>query len=149
MLQDDEISVKGRVNSVFVLVFFFFGQTGFCVCFTVSSQRPPRPQHAPFCLRACNLRSFLKVCQCAACPGQPRPSDSAGNKKKKRGGCGVVSLTHVLPTVAETQRPHKKKHFTDCEDPRRTSPLSPLLMTAAHANITHTHAPLFSLFCPK
>lgn len=90
MLQDDEISVKGRVNSVFVLVFFFLGQTGFCVCFTVSSQRPPRPQHAPFCLRACNLRTFPKVCQCAACPGQPRPSDSAGNKKKGGrvwGGC--------------------------------------------------------------
>lgn len=96
MLQDDEITVKGRVNSVF----FVLLTDWLFICFAVSNNGPCT--HAP--LFVCARASVYVSVSVSACSSQVTLNPLTPWTIKQRG----VSLTHVLPTVAETQSEHKK-----------------------------------------
>lgn len=89
--------------------------------------------HAPFVCVPASLYVSVSV---SVCLSQVTLNPPTSWTIKQRG----VSLTHVLPTVAETQSEHKN-HFTDCKGP------------PAHDHGTlqnhEQYTPLSWLLCPK
>lgn len=127
MLQDDEIPEIGSANSISVFVFSALDW----LCFWKVTWLPYCPlfEHIDLCISV------------PLCLAQVTPNPLTSWTIKERG----VSLTHVLPTVAETQSEHKN-HFTDCEGPPSSWPWHTPISWAPH---THTHSPLSWLLCPK
>lgn len=131
MLQDDEITETGRANSMFFFLLPTDWQFEKKKKRTVLRNCPST--HAPFVCVPASLYVSVSV---SVCLSQVTLNPPTSWTIKQRG----VSLTHVLPTVAETQSEHKN-HFTDCKGP------------PAHDHGTlqnhEQYTPLSWLLCPK